>query len=197
MPLDPGVTNALEGEATIAEAPAKVPRQAVIPPGRAKARIPRLCPRFDPAEEGSKGPIESEKWVPHRRTAHPVRPHTCSPNVRQLTKLFVKGHRTAQHSPGVATLLECRIVELAREAKLGFEGEALADSGINPIAIRPSKPRLVGHASIMMQVVCDSCLSNRPRLRGVTRFNAKRSFPRVPSRLRQPAGWTSDPHSGK
>src|ERR1700694_5257160 len=115
MPLDPGVTNALEGEATIAEAPAKVPRQAVIPPGRAKARIPRLCPRFDPAEEGSKGPIESEKWVPHRRTAHPVRPHTCSPNVRQLTKLFVKGHRTAQHSPGVATLLERRIVELARE----------------------------------------------------------------------------------
>ena len=63
--------------------------------------------------------------------------------------------------PGVPPLLQRRVVKLAREAKLGFEGEPLADRGINPVAVGPPEPRVVGHVRSMLHLLCDSCLSKR------------------------------------
>jgi len=155
MPLHLDLADALEVDAAIAKAPPEVPRQTVIAADRAKARITGLSPRSNAAKKRGESPIESAKGVSHRGAAHIGRPHFCRANGRQLSKLLIERDRTVPTAPGIASLFQRCVVELAREAKLGFKAEPLADRGINPVPVGPPELSLISHSSVL-HVPCDS-----------------------------------------
>ena len=161
MPLHLDLANALQGEAAVANAPAFIPGEAVIASDGAKARIARFVPCFDPSEERGEGPVQAAKWIPHRRAAHVGRPEASCANRRQLPKLLVEGDRPVPAPPGVSPLFQSRVVELTRKAKLDFKSEPQTDRGVDPIPVGALDLGVISHASPMLHLLCDKCLSKR------------------------------------
>jgi len=114
------MSNAVKREPARRQSPRSIPGKAVVAASGPKARVPRRIAGLNPAKERDEGPVEAAERISHRGAAHVWRTHADSSNLRQIPTLRDVPDRLASAAPRVPPLLQRRIVELAREAKLGF-----------------------------------------------------------------------------